>query len=345
MEEENKGVTLKGIFSTIWLRKWVALIVGVAVVLICAISLNYLYNPNVKTCEMEFSLNLPGGDGGGFYSYPDGKLFHYTDLTSTKTLEEVKEDGDFANVKVEKMVRNSDIGITRVITTTTSASSVKDAAVEKEVSYTISVKLSYFNDRNQAKDFLTDIANYPAKYLDKMVIDYSVYIPLAEKAKESGNNTTAIEYLGKQLTFLSGEYEKLKTTYGETFVVGSGKTLLACANEIDAYSVNGDDLDESITAVKGFTSAFQTTSKDVYSKATSVAFTQPSIVVEKGGMSLKKIALISVVIAVVVALIAAYVAGYLALKKKKAVENNAENTPSEEAPAAEEKAPEKENKD
>lgn len=334
MEQENKGITFKGVCKTIWLEKWLALIVAVVVVLACALSINYLYNPGVKTCTVEFNLNLPGSDAGAFYSYPDGTMFHYADLTSTETLEDIKSNGGFENVDVKKMVSKRDISVTRTIATTV----LSETNTLSEVSYKVSVKLSYFNDTNQAKDFLMRVAKYPTAYLEKMEIDYDL-------PDDSDNNR-----LKEQLKFLVQEYDELMETYGKTFVV-NGKTLFSYAQEVSAYlgsesvaseseasGTANDAKTYSVDEVKKITETFKSTSKAVYAKASSVAFTQPGIIVVGGGMSLKKIALISVVIGVVVALIAAYVAGYLTLKKAKTKTEAASEAASGEQPAAQEDA-------
>ena len=342
MEEENKGLTLKDICKTIWLKKWIALIVAVLVALACALALYYGYNPRQKTYEIEFSLNFPGGNNSAFYSYPDGTQFHYADLTSEETLEKIKKSGDFENVNVEKMVNRGDIDIQRDVTST---ASVKEGTSYTETSYTIVVKATYFSDKTQAKNFLMSVATYPTSYLENMQINYDVYLLSAKNAFADGRQTTAVKYLNDQLTFLSNEYKKLTGTYGETFVVASGKTLLACAQEVAAYEVDETDVDASIAAVEGFTNSFRTTSKAVYSKATSVVFIQPSIVVQKGGMGLIKIAVLSCVIAIVIALVAAYVAGYLSLKKKKAGSEAPSEEAPQEQPAAEAETAQTENKE
>ena len=45
---EEGGVSVREIFRTIWLRKWVALAVAVALFLVCAISFFYGYNPSKR---------------------------------------------------------------------------------------------------------------------------------------------------------------------------------------------------------------------------------------------------------------------------------------------------------
>ena len=317
MEEENKGLTLKDICKTIWLKKWLALIVAVAVALACAILIYYAYNPRVKNYEMEFSLNLPGGDKDAFYSYPDGTLFYYSDLTSATTLKGIKENGNFSNVNVEKMVKNGDISITRDVTVT--PLSTDGSSVYKETVYKITAKTKYFSDINQAKEFLTSIAEYPAEYLKSMVINYNLIEGLDDYDAATQNNM-----LKEQLEFIEQEYDSLITTYGKTFVV-DGKTLNSYAKEVTAYK--GIETYDVETVTK-FIETFESTSRAVYAKATSAAYIQPSIVVVNGGMGLTKVLLISVVVGVVIALIAAYVVGYLSLKKKKA----ANEAPSEDAP-------------
>lgn len=330
MEEEKKSITFRDVCKTIWFRKWVALVVAVVVALVVAVGLYYGYNPKSKTCEVEFSLNLPGGDDGAFYSYPDGKLFHYTELTSVETLNKVKESGEFSNVNVEKMVSGSHISIGRTITTSGSSS---DKNFYREVSYKISVKLSCFNGSEQAKDFLVRVAGYPKWYLENMDIDYDVYLTFAKIAMNNGNNAAAVDNLTKQSAFLLGEYGKLINAYGETFVVSNGKTLLACKQELEAYEVDESNAEASLEQVKNLTESFRATSKAVYAKAAAVAFTYPSIIVENGGMGLIKIFLFSVIVAVVVALIAAYVAGYLALKKRNEPKEVSGSPASEEVSA------------
>ena len=307
MEEENTGLTFKGICKTIWLRKWVALIVAVAVALVCAILIYYAYNPRLKNYKMEFSLNLPGDDTDTFYSYPDGNLFHYSDLTSETTLNEIKENGNFSNVDVARMVKNGGISITRDVLVT--PLSADGSGVYQETVYTITANTKYFSDINEAKEFLTSIAEYPAEYLKSMVINYNIL-----DGFDDANADTQKKMLKSQLEFIEKEYNSLMNTYGKTFVV-EGKTLISYAQEVTNY-IGSDNY--NLETVKKYIETFESTSKAVYAKATSAAYIHPGKVVESGGMGLTKTLLLSIIIGVIVALVAAYVAGYLALKKQKA---------------------------
>lgn len=339
MQEENVGITFKGICKTIWLRKWVALIVAVLVGLVMAVSLYYGYNPNKKNYEVEFGLNLPGGENGAFYSYPDGKLFHYADLTSSETLKTLKEEGGFSGVDVDKMTKKGHIEIKRNVEVT------ETGVALSEVTYSVTVRASYFDGKDQAEEFLTALAKYPVNYLKNMEINYDISLTLA---KEATDDSVKLGYLKDQLEFLNKEYEKLIAAYGETFVVdgdgaNKGKTLLAYLQESRAYLSKLENAASPLTGlesacddVEGLLSSFATAEKSVYTKAATVVLVQPSVIVEKGGISLSKTLILSVIVAVVVALVAAYVAGYYKLRALKAAENTAGEGVENSAPEVEE---------
>ncbi len=335
MQEENNGITFREICRTIWLRKWVALIVAIAVALVCSVSLFYGYNSTVKSYEVEFSLKLPGDESGSFYSYPDGKQFHYADFISLETLSFVKGQSGFEKVDVNRMAEKGDIGMKRDVDVIVPAT--ETAAAVTETTYTVSAKSRYFDDKNQAKEFLTSVAKYPVEYLRNMNINYDVALTLAKNATNTG---AKVNYLKTQLEFLTKEYGKLIAAYGNTFVVddegeNKGKTLLAYSQEAYAFlseleNAGGlTDLESACNKAEEITNSFIAANKSVYAKATSVVFVQPSVIVERGGMGLTKVLLLSVIIAVVVALIAAYVAGYYKLKALKAAENSEVQAPSD----------------
>lgn len=230
----NEGLSLREIFRTIWLRKWVTLGVALAIFLVCIISIFYGYNPSKKYYVMEFSLNLPGSDGGAVYVYPDGTQFHYTDIISVDTLRKVKDcNSDFASIDVDKMATNDNINITRTTVT-------EEKTNISETYYTLTAKTTYFSGIMQAKSFLMSLADTPKAYLspDYMSIDYEVYLPMARDAVDY---ETEIKFLKSQLGVLQHEYDDLISEYGGNFVgnTESGKTLLAYSQEVKAYFDSG----------------------------------------------------------------------------------------------------------
>lgn len=226
----NEGLSLREIFRTIWLRKWVTLGVALAIFLVCIISIFYGYNPSKKYYEAEFSLNLPGSDGTAVYIYPDGSQFHYTDMVSRETLETIKESAEeFSGVDVDNMAKKGNISISRNTVTNENVS---------ETYYTLSVKANYFTNAEQAKNFLMSLANTSISRLSNMDIDYDIYLTMA---KDTIDYETEISFLKNQLGVLQSGYNSLISTYGGNFVgnAGSGKTLLAYSQELNAYLESG----------------------------------------------------------------------------------------------------------
>ena len=243
MEEETNGTTFSKIFKTIWHCKWVTLAVAVIVTLFSAIILFYGFNPASESYVMEFSLNLPGDNNSSNYIYPDGKQFYYSDMTSLKTLSDIKKSGDaaFADIEVEKMAKNGHINIKRDISAMVDNN--EQTTQYREITYTISVKASYFANGNVAKDFLVRLAASPADYLAAMEIDYGIYLPMAKATKDYEEE---IVFLKAQLNDIEKKYSTLITTYGDSFVVkednngkavedAGNKTLLAYSQEVKAY--------------------------------------------------------------------------------------------------------------
>ena len=252
MEEEKNGLTLKGVFNTIWLKKWIALIVAVVVVLVSAVSLFYGYNRHVKYYTMEFSLNLPGGDNGVVYIYPNGSQLYYSDMTSEKTLKAIKSaSGDaFADIDVEAMATKGQINIERNI-----KSLVEDNANQssyKEITYTITAKASCFSNAAQARQFLAAIAYTPVGALKSMEINYGVYLNNFDIVD---NYEKQIELLKDQLKLLTDGYSSLISTYGEGIVVekdddtNDKRTLFAYAHDVELY-VESNELENLLTKVQ-----------------------------------------------------------------------------------------------
>ncbi len=245
MEEENKGITLREIFRTIWLRKWVALIVAVAVALVCSISLYYGYNYRVGKYVMEFSLSLPGDDNSVVYNYPNGSQLYYADMTSLSTLRAVKNSSEeFADIDVEAMATKGNISIVRNINVLVDENS--SANPYREITYTITAETSCFSSATQAKNFLAEIAYTPVEYLDGMTIDYGVYLNNFDKID---NYEKEIELLKNQLDLLKKGYASLIADYGEGVVVENSRTLVAYLHDVELYA-DSSELENLLTRVQ-----------------------------------------------------------------------------------------------
>lgn len=225
--EENNGTTLGDILKPILKVKWLVLIITAVITLVGTLIINFAYNPTDTYYSMDFSLLLPEDDGNVIYTYPDGKKMHFADIVAADALAEVKQsDPDkFKDIDVSKIIDKSAIGIARNVTVRNSENAVP------EVTYTITLKSQFVKDYNIARQFLTELASRPIKYLSSLETNHFVYYDLSEKADDYESE---LELLESQLDYVISEFEKLSKTYGENFKA-DGKSITAHLNEIIAY--------------------------------------------------------------------------------------------------------------
>lgn len=225
--EENNGTTLGDILKPILKVKWLVLIITAVITLVGTLIINFAYNPTDTYYSMDFSLLLPEDDGNVIYTYPDGKKMHFADIVAADALAEVKQsDPDkFKDIDVSKIIDKSAIGIARNVTVRNSENAVP------EVTYTITLKSQFVKDYNLARQFLTELASRPIKYLSSLETNHFVYYDLSEKADDYESE---LELLESQLDYVISEFEKLSKTYGENFKA-DGKSITAHLNEIIAY--------------------------------------------------------------------------------------------------------------
>ena len=225
--EENNGTTLGDILKPILKVKWLVLIITAVITLVGTLIINFAYNPTDTYYSMDFSLLLPEDDGNVIYTYPDGKKMHFADIVAADALAEVKQsDPDkFKDIDVSKIIDKSAIGIARNVTVRNSENAVP------EVTYTITLKSQFVKDYNIARQFLTELASRPIKYLSSLETNHFVYYDLSEKADDYESE---LELLESQLDYVISEFEKFSKTYGENFKA-DGKSITAHLNEIIAY--------------------------------------------------------------------------------------------------------------
>lgn len=237
VKEDEDGVSLRDIFKTIALYKWVALIIAAVIAVAGTLVINFGYNRLKQQYVAEFTLVLPGMDNASaVYTYPDGKTFQYADMVSVEALTDVKEAGGnkFADVDVNKVVTKGDISVIRNYNAETN-----------EVSYRLSVDANSMPSEYVATEFLKAVINAPREYVADMTVNYDVYI---SRSVEADDYERQIELLIYQLNYIQTQYEALVKNYGE-FVVANGRTLSSQLNEVNSY-VNKNELGLLLTRVK-----------------------------------------------------------------------------------------------
>lgn len=201
MQEEANGISLRDIFKTIFTQKWLALIIAVVITVGGVLAIQLGYNNGQKYYTSQFSLVLPEDDNEGTrYTYPDGVPFQYADMIAYKSLNAVKKsDERFADIDIDSIAKKGAISISREVNE------------EKETTYTLTVKASYFPNSGIARDFIVALANVPVKYLSTMDADYDVYLALYEDAEDYESE---ISLLNSQLDYVVGQFKELIDSYG-----------------------------------------------------------------------------------------------------------------------------------
>ncbi len=233
MEEEIEngegGITLGYIFRTVFSQKWLALIIAAVITVAGALGL-YFMGKSGTVYSVSFVLQLPktGEASTTSYTYPDGESFYFTDLISYENLMQVASRKDFEGIDVETMVKSNDISIIRSVDKLDEDS--KDGVYD--LNYTVKVKAKYFENEDTARGFIEAITAFPREYISQMNINYDQSLTSSKSAVTYDEQLTLLK---NQAQYIQSKYVALIDAYGNEFVVGDGRTLGQCKNEVDAY--------------------------------------------------------------------------------------------------------------
>ena len=229
IEREEGGITLGQIFRTIFSEKWLALIIAAAITIVGTLGLYFTGKRN-EVYSVSFVLQLPNtGDASSTsYTYPDGESFYFTDLISPENLKAVASRDGFKDINVDKMVKEGDISIVRTV------DKVDDDAKDGvyDLNYTIKVKSKYFEDDDEARDFIEALTAFPREHISSMDIDYDQSLTTSKSAITYEEQ---LILLNNQATYIQSKYNELIIAHGREFVINGGKTLAQYKDEIDAY--------------------------------------------------------------------------------------------------------------
>lgn len=221
--ENNKTIeiNLGEIFGKIFRHKIILLAVTLIITILGTLLIGVKGNNKVEYTST-FSIEYPNSKT---LTFPDGSKFQYTDIISLSTLKEVKDKNTtYSNIDVEKMSSNGAITITQAIQAIDSNT--------KHYSYTISVKKSYFENKEVAKSFIEDLANSPLEKIERIINDIqytdyvSTYVKLISYDKK-------INLFSDQLNGLITAYDKAVESFGNITV--NNKALNTHKQEVENY--------------------------------------------------------------------------------------------------------------
>lgn len=209
MEEEYSGISLREIFKTIFVKKWLVLIVALCITVVGTVGIYLFYSRPQKVYQMNFIISARNlTNPSVMFSYDDGTEFFVGDYVSEETLNAVKAGNkDYADIEVDEIIKEGAVEWSQEIT---KVSGLEDINFEDESQYlqnkvTFSIKAKYFKDYDQARQFLSDVLYYPTEKYALIDIDYNVYL-------DKNNFDNALTY-SKQLDYISSQIDYLSSLY------------------------------------------------------------------------------------------------------------------------------------
>lgn len=203
--KQDDGVSLGQLFSWLWRKKIIGLIVFLAVAVVCFVIILLISNTKAV---YSISFNYGSTPNLSENKYLNNTNFNYLNLISKNTLTEVKNSSDeFKNIDIDK-VSNS-ISITE--------NKVYNNDTLDYLYYVIEVKTGAFNNSNEAKNFLIELSNWPIKYNDNFLnlINFNSNFDLIKPSLTYENE---LSYIDSQVNLIKNGYNNLINTFGDGYV-------------------------------------------------------------------------------------------------------------------------------
>ena len=204
---EDEGVSLGEIFSWIWRKKILGLIIFLAVALVSFLAIYFIGNRSVQyTVSFDYG-NTPRLEEG---SYLDGSTFNYLSLISSENLNEVKSNEEFASIDVNELLKSISITETNVYDSTNTTLLVDNY-------YTLSANASNFSSDEQARDFFLALINLPIDYNQIYLtsLNFESGFSLIEQSRTYEDELT---YINSQVNLIINGYNSLINEFGNVSV-------------------------------------------------------------------------------------------------------------------------------
>lgn len=232
IENESGGISFSYIFRMIFSQKWLALAIAAIITLTGTLAL-YFTGKGGESYSVSFVSQIPNSESSPQeFVFPDGKVYRYEAMVSYENLEKVKNSkSEFSEIDIDAMHGSGGISISRKLAETAEGSK------EYEATYEISAKASYFKTSALARAFLSELTQFPNRYLADMHISYDRSLEASRSAIQYDRE---LSYLNEQVNFLNREYDKFIAAYSGNFVVKDGKTLNYYQQQLQTFFDSGD---------------------------------------------------------------------------------------------------------
>ncbi len=241
MENEMKELTLFDILKRVFKHKIILISITLVITILGTLFLGVFYSKDNATYSTSFTLTYPKSESS---IYPDGSNLIYTDFISEDNLQIIKNNKleEYKSIDIEEMSLRNDISISQT---------TKDT----KTVYTVTIKQKYFNNRELAKKFLTDIASLPILKIIEMAQSTS-HDDFINAYTSEIRYENKLELLETQKNFLIESYNKAIESYGNLTLQKddtSTSTLMEYKQSIVNYfSWNSISLLSSYLTVKGY---------------------------------------------------------------------------------------------
>lgn len=227
MENENQEISIIQLFKVAFGNKLRLVIITLLVAIIGVLFFHFYYDPGKTEYVADFNYFVQGLDEG---LYIDGSAFNYQELVSYDALAAAKaSSSDFADIDIDEMYHKNNISVDHVRDT-------ENKNEEVYLYYSIKVKSKFFRDGDQAKAFISYLAEAPiAKTIQ--LSDSSKYKYNLKVFDDCESFDTQLNYLGAQLDLLDKKYDELIEYYGDISLKDED-TITDKKNAMDVYFVN-----------------------------------------------------------------------------------------------------------
>ena len=198
IKKDGKEFSFGDFIRTIWSRKFLALIIALAITLAGTLALYFGYNAVSDTYESLFSINFSVSDSG-LIEYPDGRSRNFRDFVSYDNLTEIKKSETYSKalsaVDVAEMVSNGGISISQ---------SGKDSTT----SFVLKIDKKYFPSEEVAETFVDAIVQTVTRDLLANIEKSAESV--RSGFKKSAGNERKVDFLTRQIAYYNSRFNNIK---------------------------------------------------------------------------------------------------------------------------------------
>lgn len=230
-EEKDDGISIGQFLSVLFGRKVLLAIITVVIFIFGTLCFKLFFSDLGVYYQARFEYSIQGIENS---TYIDGSQFNYRELISYENLMAIKNsDAKFKTVDVEGLCDDNAIYISYEIEYRQTENGYTDEIVDQY--YKLTTMKKYFASKEQAREFVSAIANQPIEITEELVnkTDYTANLQNYENSIAYENKIT---YLQNQLGLLNQKYQSLIDFYGD--VQYEGKKLSNILSLVNIYYEN-----------------------------------------------------------------------------------------------------------